>query len=91
MLEAGEEMMLLSMKDSAGRTLDAFVLAVSPNRMRLAVRDFSDVLELNYAYGAWKTEEGLVIEIESILTDGRPLDQAILAHCASRVKTAGGN
>jgi hypothetical protein len=84
-------MMLLSMKDSAGRTLDAFVLAVSPNHMRLAVRDFSDALELNYAYGDWKTEDGLVIEIESILTDGRRLDQEIFDHCANRVRTAGGN
>ena len=83
--------MLLSMKDSAGRTLDAFVLAVSPNRMRLAVRDFSDALELNYAYGEWKTEDGLTIEIESILTDGRRLDQEIFDRCFGRVRTAGGN
>ena len=83
--------MLLSMKDSAGRTLDAFVLAVSPNHMRLAVRDFSDVLELNYAYGEWKTEDGLAIEIESILTDGRRLDLAIFDRSLNQVRTAGGN
>jgi hypothetical protein len=84
-------MMLLSMKDSAGRTLDAFVLAVSPNHMRLAVRDFSDALELNYAYGEWKTEDGLVIEIESILTDGRGLDLAVFDRSLNQVRTAGGN
>ena len=80
--------MLLTLKDGTGRTLDALLLAASPNHMRLEVRDFSDALELIYTYGEWKTEDGLSIEIEFIQTDGR-LGQEFFDRCISRVRTAG--
>ena len=82
--------MLLTMKDGTGRTIDAFLLAASPNNMRLAVRDSSDALELIYTYGEWRTEDGLPIEIEFIQTDGR-LGQEFFERCTSRVRTASGN
>jgi hypothetical protein len=63
--------MLLFLQDAGGRTVEALLLAISPNRMRLVIRDFRDAVEIEYAAGQWKTEKGKLIEIVGMITDDR--------------------
>jgi len=63
--------MQLFLKDEDGRMHEAILLAASRNRMRLAVPNFPDAVEISYCYGHWKTDEGRIVEIEALIADGR--------------------
>ena len=67
--------MHLTISFSDGRRVDAVVLAVSADRMRISIPGIDDATELRATQGAWFTETGEPVEIESIilLADGRSL------------------
>jgi hypothetical protein len=64
--------MLLSLQNAGGRTFEALLLAASPNRMRLAIRDFPDAVEIECACSRWQAAEGSPIQVAGIVTDARP-------------------
>ncbi|HJT89650.1 MAG TPA: hypothetical protein VJ732_17395 [Bryobacteraceae bacterium] len=54
-----------------GRHFEAVLLAVSRERMRLAVRGRAETLEFRLVDGEWTGEQGDKIELEALVTDGR--------------------
>lgn len=67
--------MHLTISFSDGRRADAVVLAVSADRMRISLPGSDDATELRAAHGAWFTETGEPVDIDSIvlLSDGSSL------------------
>ncbi len=63
--------MLLTISYGDGRFVEAVLLAVSRERMRLAVRGRAETLEFRLVDGEWTSEQGDRIELESLITDGR--------------------
>ena len=79
--------MRLLVQDSTGRISEAVLLAITPFRMRLALRGDDDTAELSYRYGEWVTEDGHPMEIALILADdqlplGSGLEQVLRAGSA---------
>lgn len=64
--------MHLTISFSDGRRAEAVVLAVSADRMRISIPGSDDATELRATQGAWFTETGEPVEIESmiLLSDG---------------------
>jgi hypothetical protein len=50
-----------------GLRVDAVVLAVNSERMRVAIGSQSDTVELHMVDGGWRTERGAAIEIEALM------------------------
>lgn len=63
--------MLLTISYGDGRHFEAVLLAVSRERMRLAVRGRAETLEFRLVDGEWTGEQGDKIELEALVTDGR--------------------
>ena len=57
--------MIISFRDR--RRVEAIVLAVSADRMRISLPNCEDAVELRQAQGVWTTEDGEPIEIESMI------------------------
>jgi hypothetical protein len=53
-----------------GRTQEGIVLAISKNRVRLAVPGEADAVELTLHYGEWSNEDGEIVEPGILLCDG---------------------
>jgi hypothetical protein len=68
-----------------GVRAEAIVLAVSPDRMRIAERGRADTVELNLQDGCWRDERGKRIEIEALIA----IDESALAGLAPRTLSAG--
>jgi hypothetical protein len=64
---------------------EAIVLAVSPDRMRIAERGRPDTVELNLHDGSWHDERGRRLEIETLIA----IDNHAFADVAPRTLTAG--
>ena len=52
---------------SDGKLHEGLVLAVGSNRMRVALRDRPDTVELRNTGGQWRTDDGGLVELETIL------------------------
>jgi hypothetical protein len=50
-----------------GLRVEAVVLAVNSERMRVAIGSQSDTVELHMVDGGWRTERGAAIEIEALM------------------------
>ena len=50
-----------------GLRVEAVVLAVNSERMRVAIGAQSDTVELHMVDGGWRTERGAAIEIEALM------------------------
>jgi hypothetical protein len=66
-----------------GVRAEAIVLAVSPDRMRIAERGRADTVELNLQDGCWRDERGK--RIEALIA----IDESALAGLAPRTLSAG--
>jgi len=52
---------------SDGTMQEGVVLAVDRNRMRVALRDSQDTVELRNSSGQWRSENGGLVELETVL------------------------
>lgn len=52
---------------SDGTLHEGIVLAAGSNRMRIALREGHDTVELRRAGGQWKAENGTMVEFESLI------------------------
>ena len=78
--------MHMILRYSTGRRVDAVLLAGSGTRLRLAVPYLNETIELRLEEGEWFSEQGNVVEIESMVWDGQT---ALPQAGAPRVRTAG--
>jgi hypothetical protein len=53
-----------------GKRMEGLILAVTPERMRLAVRNRNETIELRQIDGQWLTDEGDPVEFDAIVADG---------------------
>ncbi len=58
-----------------GLRVDAMLLAIGQNRMRVVFRGGRDAMELRLLKDQWMSEEGDAVDIESILMAGESLGQ----------------
>lgn len=58
---------MYSILSFGGQRVEAVVLAVEPNRLRIAIKDSEDAEVLRYEAGQWLRESGEPVEFESIL------------------------
>jgi hypothetical protein len=59
--------MLLTIRYENGLRIEAILLAVNPERMRVVVPSQRDTIELHKEGVCWYTEEGAEIEIEALI------------------------
>ena len=59
---------MYSILNIAGQRMEAVVLAVEPNRLRIAMKDSEDAEVLEYVAGQWVRETGEPVEFESLLS-----------------------
>lgn len=59
--------MHLILRYSNGRRLDALLLSLREDSMRIAVHGRNETLELEFVYDRWISEEGQRVSIEAIL------------------------
>jgi len=50
--------------------VDGLLLATGQERLRLAIPEFDDTVELRLTEGQWVSDTGEAVEIESVLCDG---------------------
>lgn len=81
-------MLSITMTMAQGRTVEGVLLAMSRERMRVALQDSDDTLELRHVDGCWMTDDETAVEIEALLTDGRS-NVSRFAELFPRVLTAG--
>jgi hypothetical protein len=62
--------MYLTISFGDGRHVDAVLLAMSRDRMRVVIPDQMDTVEFRLVYGEWTTEDGDQIELGSLLAHG---------------------
>ena len=81
--------MLMILCYPTGRRVDGVLLATGQDRMRLAVRGRNETIELRREDGRWTSEDGVRVELESVIWSGLT---AIPQHWATapRTLTAGG-
>jgi len=58
--------MYLQIGFSDGRSVDAVLLAASPDRMRVAFEDCADATELRLIDGRWTDEDGTEVSLDAI-------------------------
>jgi hypothetical protein len=73
----------------SGQRVDAIVLAAGNGRMRVAMRDHTDAVELRMVDGQWMDEQGLV-EVEAITTDARNGANQFFGELLPRTRGAAG-
>jgi hypothetical protein len=61
--------MYLVIRDSSGQTFDGVVISLEKDRMRVALRDWTDTIELHRSYGEWYTETHDPVEFEALVGD----------------------
>jgi hypothetical protein len=64
--------MHLTIRHFDGRLVDSIILAVSADRMRIAIPGSEDTIELALRQGVWLTENGEPVEIESMISPSDP-------------------
>jgi hypothetical protein len=82
--------MHMTLNFATGRRVDGLLLAASPDRMRLAVRDRNETIELNVEAGQWRAEDGSMVEIEALIWNGVTAIPAWCGEAEPKLFTAGG-
>jgi hypothetical protein len=60
--------MEMILRYQTGLRAEAVLLAAGADRMRIAVRDGADTVELRLVFGQWVSEDGGPLEIESLIS-----------------------
>jgi len=81
--------MLMILCYPTGRRVDGVLLATGRDRMRVAVRGRNETIELRLEEGRWTSDEGVRVELESVIWDGATAIPQSWAE-APRTFTAGG-
>ena len=83
--------MLMTIRYQSGLRVEAVLLAVSRERMRIAIDSQPDTIELHKVDACWFSEEGAEIEIKALV----PIAETDVSHfCAAvypRTVAAGGS
>ena len=74
--------MLLTYCLRNGRTVDAVVLAVATDRIRLGIPGRPDAVEFRCTDGVWRDEKGALVTLDFLLAEGRA-DAAICVAAAA--------
>jgi hypothetical protein len=82
--------MHMTLNFATGRRVDGLLLAASRGRMRLAVRNRNETIELNFQAGQWRAEDGSMVEIEALIWNGLTAIPDWCGEAAPRLFTAGG-
>ena len=82
--------MHMTLNFATGRRVDGLLLAASRGRMRLAVRNRNETIELNFQAGHWRAEDGSMVEIEALIWNGLMAIPDWCGEAAPRLFTAGG-
>jgi hypothetical protein len=53
-----------------GKRVDSLLLAAGRNRLRVAIPQCNETVELRFDQSQWVSDEGDMLEIESMLCDG---------------------
>ena len=69
---------------------DAILLALSEGHMRIALEDCADVVELREVNGQWTLEDGTLVELDGVFTDGNT-DAALFAELYPQAAAAAGH
>ena len=78
--------MMMLLRYESGRRVEAVLLACNPWTMRVAIGDEDDTAELRFVDGCWVTDEGVSIEVESLLAIP---DTDVSRFCANMQPAAG--
>jgi hypothetical protein len=71
-----------------GKRTEGILLAVSPGRMRVVVRERNDTVELSLIGDRWISEDGDHVEIESLIADGETGMAAFYSQVVPQTRTA---
>ena len=82
--------MHMTLRFATGRRVDGLMLAASRNRMRLAVRNRNETIELYFEAGQWRAEDGSMVEVEALIWNGLTAVPAWCGESAPKLYTAGG-
>ncbi len=63
-------MLYVTMRIPANEKHDGIVLAWSQGHMRIALEDCADVVELREKNGRWTLDDGTLVELDGVFTDG---------------------
>jgi hypothetical protein len=80
----------MTLSFATGRRVDGLLLAASKDRMRLAVRNRNETIELYFEAGRWKAEDGGMVEIEALIWNGLTAIPDWCGEAAPKLRTAGG-
>ncbi len=61
--------MYLTMRYFDGRRVEAIVLAIGADRMRITIPDSHDAIELRQSQGIWMTDSNELVELEALLAE----------------------
>ncbi len=81
--------MLTLIRFPVGIIVEALILAVSKNRMRVAAAGFPDAFELRRSGGRWLTKTGQVVEFEFLSSAMQAVEEVIVPERALAACFAG--
>jgi hypothetical protein len=56
-----------------GTRVEAILVSIDRHSMRLLTREGEDTLELRLDRGNWSDEHGVAVELEALISDGKPV------------------
>lgn len=56
-----------------GTRIEAILLSIDGHSMRLISREGDDTMELRLDRGKWSDEHGVAVELEALISDGKPV------------------
>jgi hypothetical protein len=81
-------MLYLTMRFSESEKRDGILLALSKGQMRIALEGCTDVVELREVDGQWTLDDGTLVELDGLFTDGGT-DATLLSELYPRAAAAG--
>jgi hypothetical protein len=81
-------MLYLTMTFPESGKREGILLALSKGQMRVALEGCTDVVELQQIEGQWTREDGTLVELDGLFTDGRT-DLALFSELYPRASAAG--
>ena len=81
-------MLYVTMRIAENGKQDGILLAWSKGHMRIALEDCADVVELRDVNGQWTLDDGTLVELEGVFSDGNT-DASLFGELYPRASAAG--
>ena len=81
-------MLYVTMRIPENGKHDGILLALSKRHMRIALEGCTDVVELREVKGQWTLDDGTLVELDGVFTDGNT-DAAVFGELYPRASAAG--